>query len=129
MKHFLARTIVIFLKKYKLNIHDSHDAGRDKWMWLYNLFYTEYKDKLKTIPDLEITHVGNNFKFSFELDYAYKNIQLDINDLTWFLTRNRYIINKNCKCNWYYYNLKYSFEKEEDYLKMKTVFSKTNKLI
>ena len=46
MKHFLARTIVIFLKKYKLNKHDWTHTGRDKWMWLYNLFYTEYKSKL-----------------------------------------------------------------------------------
>ena len=125
---FLARTIVIFLKKYKLNIHDWTHSGRDNWMWFYNLFYTEYKDKLKTIPDLEVTSIGNNFKFVFELDYAYKNVALDINDLPWFLTRNRYIINKNCQHHWCYYNLKYYFEKEEEYLKMRKIFSKTNKL-
>jgi hypothetical protein len=126
---FLARLLVLFLKKYKLNIHDWTHDGRDKWMWLYNLFYTEYKDKLTSIPDLEVTYVGNDFKFVFELDYAYKNIGLDINDLPWFLTRNRYIINKNCRYSWCYYNLKYYFEKEEEYLKMRKIFSNTNIVI
>lgn len=126
---FIARTIVMFLKKHKLNIHDWTHSGRDKWMWFYNMFYTEYKDKVKTIPDLEITFVGNDFKFIFELDYAYQNIPLDINDLPWFLTRNRYLINKNCKSSWYYLNSKYYFEKEDDYLKMVVVFGKTNKLL
>jgi len=125
----IARIIVMFLKKHKMNIHDWTHSGRDNWMWFYNLFYTEYKDKLKTIPDLEISSVGNDFKFVFELDYAYKNIALDINDLTWFLTRNRYLINKDCKSSWYYVNLKYYFEREEDYLNMRTIFSKTNKLL
>lgn len=123
---FIAREIIMFLKKHKMNIHDWTSAGRDNWMWFYNMFYTEYKDKLKTIPDLEITSVGNKFNFTVELDYAYKGINLDINDLTWFLTRNRYLINKNCRHNWYYYNLKYSFEDKEDFLKMKKIFSKTN---
>lgn len=126
---FIARTIVMFLKKHKMNIHDWTHSGRDKWMWFYNMFYTEYKDKVKTIPDLEITFVGNDFKFIFELDYAYKNISLDINDLPWFLTRNRYLINKNCKSSWYYVNLKYYFKTEDDYLRMKAIFSKTNKLV
>jgi hypothetical protein len=126
---FIARTIVMFLKKHKMNIHDRKDSGRDNWMWFYNLFYTEYKDKLKTIPDLEISSVGNDFKFVFELDYAYKNIPLSINDLPWFLRRNRFLINKNCKSSWYYVNSKYYFEREYDYSKMKTIFSKTNKLL
>jgi hypothetical protein len=126
---FIARIIVMFLKKHKMNVHDWTHSGRDNWMWFYNLFYTEYKDKLKTIPDLEISSVGNDFKFVLELDYAYKNISLDINDLPWFLTRNRYLINKNCKSSWYYVNSKYYFENKDDYLKMKTIFGKTNKLL
>jgi len=125
---FLARLLVIFLKKHKLNIHDWTQTGRDKWMWFYNLYYTEYKDKVLTIPDLEVSCKGNEFDFKIELDYAYKNIKLDVNDLPWFLTRNRYIINKNCKYAWYYENMIYSFENEKDYLKMKQIFSKTNKV-
>jgi hypothetical protein len=122
----IARKIVMFLKKRDMNIHDWSHTDRDECMWFYNWFYTEYKDKLKTIPNLEITSIGNNFNFIFELDYAYKNIPLHINDLPWFLTRNRYLINKNCKHEWYYDNMKYFFKDQNDYLKMIKIFSKTN---
>ena len=125
---FLARLLVIFLKKHKLNIHDWTHTGRDKWMWLYNLYYTEYKDKLLTIPDLEVPSLSNKFDFVIKLDYGYKNVKLDVNDLPWFLTRNRYLINKNCKYEWYYDNMTYYFKNEKDYLKMKHLFSKTNNI-
>lgn len=120
--NFLARVIVFFLKKHKLNIHDWTQRGRDQWMWFYNLFYTEYRDKLKTVTDLEVSNVDSNYTLTIE--YSYRTIKLDINDLSWFLTRNRYLLNKNCKNSWSYYNQKYTFEKYDDYLIAKNIFIK-----
>jgi len=117
---YIARIIVLFLKKHKLNIHDWTHSGRDKWMWFYNMFYTEYKDKLKTVPDLEVVKVDS--RFSLTIDYSYRTIKLDINDLTWFLTRNRYLLNKKCKNSWSYYNQTYTFETYDDYLIAKNIF-------
>jgi len=119
---FIARLIVLFLKKHKLNIHDWSQSGRDNWMWFYNLFYTEYKDKLKTIPDLEVVNVKSNY--SLTLEYSYRNIKLDINDLSWYLTRNRYLLNKYCKNSWSYYNQKYTFENYDDYSIAKNLLMK-----
>jgi len=119
---FIARLIVLFLKKHKLNIHDWSQSGRDNWMWFYNLFYTEYKDKLKTIPDLEVVNVKSNYNLT--LEYSYRNIKLDINDLSWYLTRNRYLLNKYCKNSWSYYNQKYTFENYDDYSIAKNLFMK-----
>jgi len=125
--NFLARVIVFFLKKYKLNIHDWSQHGRDQWMWFYNLFYTEYKDKLKNVTDLEVGNVDSNYAITIE--YSYKTIKLDINDLSWFLTRNRYLLNKNCKNSWSYYNQTYTFEKYDDYLIAKNLFMKDYTII
>jgi len=119
---FIARLIVLFLKKHKLNIHDWSQSGRDNWMWFYNLFYTEYKDKLKTIPDLEVVNVKSNYNLT--LEYSYRNIKLDINDLSWYLTRNRYLLNKYCKNSWSYYNQKYTFENYDDYSIAKNLLMK-----
>ena len=116
----------MFLKKHKWNIHDWKDSGRDGFMWFYNLYYTEYHDKVKEIEDFEVSARSHNFDYSFEIDYGYKGIELDINDLPWFLTRNRYLINKNCYNPWYYTNFKYYFKSLTDCDKMKNIFKKTN---
>lgn len=120
--NFLARVIVMFLKKYKMNIHDWSDSGRDNFMWFYNLYYTEYKNKNKKYKDLEIKKVDT--QYFLKIDYSYKNINLDINDLSWFLTRNRYLLNKNINNSWSYYNFTYTFSTNEDKEKAYKIFKK-----
>lgn len=126
IKEYIARTIVMFLKKHKLNVHDWSPKGRDDMMKFYNFYYTEYRDLLDKVPNLETTKVDTDLKIT--LDYSFKGIELDINDLPWFLTRNRYLLNKNCKSKWSYYNQTYTFENEKDLEVAKRVFGKDYKI-
>lgn len=112
MIKYIARQIVMFMKKHDLNIHDLSQNGRDDWMWFYNLYYTEYKDR--KMKDLEVSCKENIFQNSFKIDFSFKGIELHINDLPWFLMRNRYLINNIVEKNWYYNNFEYFFESEKD---------------
>jgi hypothetical protein len=104
MINTVARLLVMFFRKHNLKIKST---------WLYNLYYTEYKVK-KSIPDYEVSHAGETYEHTLTVDYSFNGIQLDLNDLPWFLTRNRYIINKNIKGPWYFYNMQYFFKSSED---------------
>jgi hypothetical protein len=108
MINTLARMLVMFFKKHNLKIKPT---------WLYNLYYTEYKVK-KPIYDYEISNLSENYVHKLTVDYSFNGIELDLNDLPWFLTRNRYIINQTIDSPWYFYNMQYFFRSPDDYDKV-----------
>lgn len=112
MIKYIARKLVMVMKKYDFNIHDRSQHGRDDWMWFYNLYYTEYKNR--KMVNHEVSCKDYKFDYSFKIEYSFDDIELHINDLPWFLTRNRFLINKIVQGKWYYTHFEYFFENSKD---------------
>lgn len=108
---FISRYIVYFLK---INNLDVPDHRRNKFLEIiYLLRDTEWKS-IKNISDKEVDSRDYLFLYSVQIDYKWKKMKIFIDDLPWFLSHNRYIINKKCEDNWYYIPNTYFFKLEKD---------------
>ena len=116
---YFSRCLVMFFKKFNISFKILPKKFKNS---LQDLYHSEYK--YKKIIDKEVSHLEKNFLFSLTLDFSYKDINLNLTDLTWFLTRNRYLINKYCRNQWYYYNQCYYFSSFDECRLMRQKFLK-----